>query len=147
MIHVDLRTVAAQPTFVVRARTTMADFPALWKPMLDEVHATLAKLGIRPGRNLMRYTFDANGVDLEVGVLVTPPLPSDGRAAPSWLPAGRVAWTVHRGPYADLRATHAALLDWCEANGHVPTGVRWEIYGHERGRVPEVDVVALLREP
>jgi hypothetical protein len=30
-------------------------------------------------------------------------------------------------------AAHAAVVDWCDANGHDRTGVRWEVYGRWRG--------------
>ncbi|MDP9256178.1 MAG: hypothetical protein M3Q31_06450 [Actinomycetota bacterium] len=29
-----------------------------------------------------------------------------------------------------LASVHAAVREWCSANGHQLSGVRWEIYGH-----------------
>jgi effector-binding domain-containing protein len=37
--------------------------------------------------------------------------------------------TVHRGPFGDVGAAHDAVLGWCAANGHRPSGTRWEVYG------------------
>ena len=36
-----------------------------------------------------------------------------------------------------MAAAHAAAVGWCDANGHVRTGVRWEVYeaGTYRGEV------------
>jgi len=58
--------------------------------------------------------------------------------APSSLPAGQVAVTVHRGPYAELGSAHRAVLDWCAAQGRRPAGPRWEVYGPHRDDPVEV---------
>lgn len=52
--------------------------------------------------------------------------------AASALPAGQVATTIHRGPYAGLAAAHRAVLDWCAAQGRRAAGPRWEVYGPHR---------------
>jgi hypothetical protein len=31
-----------------------------------------------------------------------------------------------------IAAAPAALVGWCDANGHVRSGVRWEVYNHWR---------------
>jgi hypothetical protein len=111
MAHAVTRvTRAAQPTAVVAQATTWNLFPALWPALLDEVRAA----GV-DGRalNVMLYRDDVPNVEVE-----------------SCLPAGDVAMTVHRGPYADLGVAHNAVLDWCAERRLGLTGVRWEIYGH-----------------
>jgi hypothetical protein len=59
-------SVEAQPTAVIAAATTWDEFPRLWRPLLDEVWATMRALaGARPGRNVMLYKDDVP--DVEVG--------------------------------------------------------------------------------
>ncbi len=118
----------ARPTAVVAATTTWPEFPALWKPLLDEVWACLRAGGIHSGcRNIMLYLDDVPHV--EVGVQLDQSSPLTGQVVASSLPAGRAALTVHRGPYAGLRAAHQAVQDWCAAQGLRTAGPRWEIYG------------------
>ena len=118
----------ARPTAVVAAATTWPEFPALWKPLLDQVWACLRAGGIHSGcRNIMLYLDDVPHV--EVGVLLNQPCPLTGRVVASALPAGRVAFTRHYGPYSGLAAAYQAVLDWCAAQGLRPAGPRWEIYG------------------
>ena len=52
----------------------------------------------------------------------------------SALPEGRAATTVARGAPSPegIAAAHAAVVGWCDANGHARTGVRWEVYDHWR---------------
>jgi effector-binding domain-containing protein len=125
---VTVRDVDARPTAVVAATTTWREFPALWKPMLDEVWACLRAADIHRGcRNIMLYLDDTPSV--EVGVELLRPCPLSGRVVSSALPAGRVATTVHYGSYADLGAAHDAVIAWCAKEGLSRTGVRWEVYG------------------
>jgi effector-binding domain-containing protein len=117
-----------RPTAVVPATTTWRDFPALWGQLLGEVWDCLHAGGIyRDCSNIMLYL---NGTpDVEVGVLLDRPCPLTGRVVASVLPAGTAAMTVHRGPFGDVRAAHQAVVGWCAAHGHRPSGTRWEIYG------------------
>ncbi len=129
--QVSVTDVEARPTAVVPATTTWQEFPTLWKDLLDEVWACLRASGIRSGcRNVMLYRDDRPSV--EVGVELRQACPFTGRVVASNLPAGRVARTVHRGPYTELGAAHQAVLDWCAAQGEQPAGPRWEIYGPHR---------------
>jgi effector-binding domain-containing protein len=129
-VDADVRVVDvdARPTVVVAVATTWREFPALWGPLLDEVWAAVRARGIRGGcRNTMLYLDDVPHV--EVGVLLDAPGPLPGRVVASALPGGTAATTVHHGPFSGVGAAHDAVLRWCAAQGHRPTGVRWEVYG------------------
>jgi effector-binding domain-containing protein len=135
--QVTVAEVAARPTAVVAATTTWQEFPALWPELLDEVWACLRAGGIHRGcRNVMLYRDDVPHV--EVGVELGQPCELTGRVVASALPAGRVAMTVHRGPYAGLGSAHRAVLDWCAAQALRPAGSRWEVYGPHRADPAEV---------
>jgi len=138
----------ARPTAVVAATTTWRAYPTLWRELLDEVWACLHAGGIVRGcPNVMLYLDDVPHV--EVGVLRTQDCPLTGRVVASSLPAGRVAMTVHRGPYAGLGAAHQAVADHCAANGIELAGPRWEIYGPHRDDPAELttEVHYLVVEP
>jgi hypothetical protein len=67
--QISVQVVAARPTAVIARQTTWAEFPRLWRPLLDEVYAVLAGAGgPRPGGNVMLYRDDVPHV--EVGVEV-----------------------------------------------------------------------------
>ncbi len=121
----------ARPTVVVAGATTWEEFPSRWRPMLDQVYAV-----VRAGhsgraerwQNVMLYKDDVPHV--EVGVLASAPCSPTGKVISSALPGGAAATTTHRGPYAELRAAHRAVRDWCATRDHRLAGPRWEIYGH-----------------
>ena len=136
--EVSLQTVAACPTAVVAQATTWQEFPRIWVRLLDQVYAFLRDGGaVQDGQNIMLYRDDVPNV--EVGVQVAGPFTAAGRVIPSFLPAGQVATTVHRGPYDGLGAAHRAVLAWCAARGHRLQGTRREIYGDWREDPAELE--------
>jgi effector-binding domain-containing protein len=151
-VGVSVKTVEPTPTaVVVAAVVTWAEFPALWKPMLDEVWSFLrggAPEGLyRQGHNVMLYKDDVPNV--EVGVQVTGSFDSVGRVAASSLPGGLVATATHIGPVSAIGDTHQAVRQWSEANGYRPAGPRWEIYGDPDPSTGDfrVEVLWLLTVP
>ncbi len=139
--------VAARPTAVIAATTTWRLFPNVWPVLLGEVWACLRAGGVERGcPNVMLYLDDTPRV--EVGVWLRVPCELTGRLIQSALPAGRVATTVHRGPFERVGDAHQAVIGWCATHGERPTGVRWEVYGPHRDDPAEQTVeVFWLLEP
>jgi hypothetical protein len=154
--RVTTREVQGRPIAATRARTTWTEFPDVWRPLLDRVYAVLRDTGAVefPGRNVILYrdhggdTADpqCSGLELEVGVEAVIPFEPRDDVRLSRLPAGRVAWTLHVGPYHRLAEAHRAVIEWCEAQGLALTGTSWEVYGHWRDDPDdlETDVYHLL---
>lgn len=148
---VTLKTVDRTPTAVVMAATTWAEFPGLWRPMLDQVWGFLR--GSAPdglwtdGHNVMLYNDDVPNV--EVGVQVTGSFESCGPVVPSALPGGLVAAATHSGSVARIHETHDAVRDWATSHGYRPAGPRWEIYGDPDPSTGNfaVEVIWLVAEP
>lgn len=135
---VELAAVTARPTVVVRASTTWQAFPTLWRELLDEVWTCVRAAELSAGcPNVMLYRDDVPNV--EVGVELARQIPLHGRVVTSELPAGPVAMTVHRGPYAALGTAHEAVAQWCSAQDRRRAGPRWEIYGPHRDDPAELE--------
>jgi effector-binding domain-containing protein len=130
-VQVSVQTIEPTPTAVVAATTSWAEFPTIWRPMLDEVWRFLrgpapARL-YQDGHNVMLYQDDVPNV--EIGVQVSGSFDRFGRVVASTLPGGLVATATHTGPIAKIGDTHQAVCAWSEANGHRPAGPHREIYG------------------
>ena len=130
-VEVTVKSVEPTPTAVVATATTWAQFPTVWRPMLDEVWGFLrggAPAGLyTDGHNVILYKDDVPHV--EVGVQVTGSFAAAGRVVASTLPGGLAAGAIHTGPVAEIGGTHEAVRAWSTANGYQPAGPRWEIYG------------------
>jgi effector-binding domain-containing protein len=133
-VEVTVKAVDPTPTAVV-ATATWAQFPAMWKPMLDEVWGFLrgqAPPGLYArGHNIMLYKDDDKDdvPSVEVGVQVTGPFAPAGPVIASALPGGLAATATHTGPAAGIGGTHQAVRAWSEANGYRLAGPHWEVYG------------------
>jgi effector-binding domain-containing protein len=141
-VAVTVKTIEPTPTAVVAVATTWAQFPAMWRPLLDQVWSFLrgeAPAGLyQRGHNVMFYKDDVPNV--EVGVQVSGPFASAGDVVASTLPGGLVATATHVGPMNGIGETHRAVREWGAANGYRPTGARWEIYGDPDPSTGAVDV-------
>jgi len=141
-VDVAVKAVEPTPTAVVVAATTWAEFPKVWKPMLDAVWSFLrgdAPEGLyEQGHNIMLYKDDVPNV--EVGVQVNTSFDPVGHVVPSMLPGGLVATATHTGPIAKIGDTHAAVCEWSKANGYQLAGPRWEIYGDPDPSTGDYDV-------
>ena len=130
-VEVTAKTVEPTPTAVVAAATTWAEFPKMWRPMLDEVWSYLrsdAGEGLyKHGHNIMLYKDDVPNV--EVGVQVSGSFAPRGPVVSSTLPGGLAATATHTGPIASIGDTHHAVCAWSTANGYRLAGTRWDIYG------------------
>src|SRR6516165_10282039 len=128
---VTVKTVEPTPTAVVVAATTWAEFPAMWRPMLDKVWSFLrsgAPEGLyQQGHNIMLYKDDVPNV--EVGVEVSGSFNATGHVVALTLPGGLVATATHSGPIAKIGDTHRAVREQSAASGYRLAGPRWGIYG------------------
>ena len=55
--------------------------------------------------------------DLVIGVQVEADVPTGGDLQMHETPAGHAATTAYFGDYSGLHAAHAAVQEWCQANG------------------------------
>lgn len=124
----ELANSKATLTAVVRDRVHPSELSRFVPAACGEVWSFVRSAGLpKPGRHTALY-LDAGLV--EVGVEVSEPFVGNDRIHCSQLPSGRVAITVHFGPYQRLSEAHTKIREWCAKHGHQLTGVSWEIYGH-----------------
>lgn len=117
------------PTAVVRRQARVQDLPAVVPEACGLVWKVMKAQQVRgAGRHVSLYLDEV--INLEVGVELETPFIGHGEVVGSALPAGRVATSVHFGPYPQLPSAHNAIRNWCTAHGHTLAGPNWEIYGH-----------------
>ena len=85
---------------------------------------------------------------IEVGVLVEDGFAGHDGLVASSLPGGRIARGIHRGGYDGLGSAYDNLHKWCADNGHRPSGVGWEHYGHWNEDPEQLEtMIALVLQP
>ena len=117
----------------VRVMVPVGGVGRAWGPALDQVWAFLrANPAIRRGHNLFLYHHPQRRGDpmaADFGVQVFARFEPAGNVRCVETPAGEVARIVHRGPYAEMGAAHAAIQAWCVAHGRRIGSASWELYG------------------
>jgi effector-binding domain-containing protein len=137
--EIEIKEVKSQPVMSIRTQCHAAEIGPILQEILPEVWAHVTKLGGTPaGPPFTRYHgFSENRVDLEGGIPVEKHVTAEGRVEASELPGGKVATTIHTGPYEKLPDAHDALHVWIEKNGKEPAGPQWEYYRTDPGQEPD----------
>jgi effector-binding domain-containing protein len=128
--HIELKQSEPTYTAVIRSRVRKEELSQFVPAACGEVWSFFRSAGLpKPGCHVALYLGDGQG-SVEVGAEVREQFAGNDRIQCSRLPAGRVATTVHFGPYARLCEAHAAIREWCAQHGQRLSNISWEIYGH-----------------
>jgi len=127
---IEIDTVNPQPVVGIRAITHLEDIGAVLAELLSEVIEYIEQQGAQPaGPPYNRYHSTQMGaMELEIGFPVAEPMAGAGRVAGGDLPGGKVARTVHFGPYVGLRDAYRAMGIWLKENKWNTIGRPWELY-------------------
>lgn len=120
----------AQHVAVVRGRVGPDEMPDFLGGAFEEIIRVLDEQGLHPtGAPFGRYRMtEEGGFDAEAGFPCSDVVKPQGRVEASELPGGRVARTMHVGPYGDVGAAYEAAVEWLTEEGYVTVGPPWESY-------------------
>ena len=126
----EIKDQPAQPTLSVRTRAAIGQLPQLLGQTYGAIMQYLGELGEYPvGMPFTAYyNMDMQDLDVEIGFPVSRPLPDRGELKSGALPAGKIATTMHIGPYDTVGPAYEALTQYMQANGYTPSGVAYEFY-------------------
>ena len=130
-MHYQIEVKHSEPKYlaVIRSRVRPEELSKFVPAACGEVWSFVRSAGLpKPGRHVALYIGDGQG-SVEVGAEVGERFAGNDRVQCSQLPVGRVATTVHLGPYGRLGDAHEAIREWCAQQGQ-RRSVSWEIYGH-----------------
>ena len=134
----EVRTVDARTTAVVRTTTTGAMLPQVLGEGYGEIMQYLERAGIEPAGPpfSLYHNMDMEHLDVELGFPVWQPPEAEGRIKASTLPGGRAAVAVHVGPYETLDETYRKLMGYVEREGLKTEPFMYEMYLNDPDEVP-----------
>jgi len=141
--HVDAKPIAS-----VRERVPIGEVSARFRTALDRVWQYVREAGLATHHNVFVYHESGDGDPMvEFGVQVATAFDDSaaGDVVSSSTPSGRVARTLHVGPYDGLGVAHAAVRAWCAAEAHTIVGPAWEIYGDWNDDPAKLETEVLYR--
>jgi effector-binding domain-containing protein len=125
---VRLEELPGTPLAVVRRQVSRAELVDALREGCGRAFAFARSHNLPAGRNVGLY-WDGS-IRLEAGVELAADFAEQDGIVRSATPSGLTAFVRHIGPYEHLGRAHAAIRDWCAANGKRLAGPNWEIYGH-----------------
>lgn len=126
--EVQLTELQSVPRAVVRRQVSRAELSAAVRDACGRAWAFARSHNLKAGHNVAVY-WDGS-IRLDAGVELTANFAEEEGIVHSATPAGLTAFVAHVGPYDQLGAAHAAIREWCTAQGCRLAGPNWEIYGH-----------------
>ncbi len=141
MPEIEQRTLAEQPTLVMRTKATVDGIPAFLGAAYTSTAEHAAACGCQVvGPPLARYEMLNNPEGefaIEAGFPVSAPVHGTDQMEAATLPGGAAAAAWHIGPYDTMEPTYAAVSAWIEERGGVPNEAPWEIYHSDPTAEPD----------
>jgi len=130
--RVEIKEVTARPAAVVRFTAGVPEMGEKMGTAFGQVMQYLTQAGVQIAGPAIGYYEQLGNerFDVRSGFIVAAPIEGNGTVQPFELPAGKVATTVHVGPYETLPEAYAALAEQSKALGEeIEMGApMWEEY-------------------
>jgi effector-binding domain-containing protein len=128
--EIEIKDLEERYVATIRVRTTPNRIGPTYRELVSEVYAQLAEAAVQPPNPpfAIYHSYGEDGVDMEVGLPLPEPIPTEGRVVGRELQATLAAVTWHHGSYDTIGEAHRALERWMEKEGRAPNGPPWEVY-------------------
>ncbi|MBI5300911.1 MAG: GyrI-like domain-containing protein [Chloroflexi bacterium] len=135
----ELKEQSAQPALSIRTHAAVQDLPQVLGKAYSAIMQYLGEVGEQPAGMPFAayYNMDMQNLDIEAGFPVARKIAGKGEIQASEFPGGKLASTVHIGPYEQMAPAYKALTQWIKANGYEATGVAYEVYFSEPETPPQ----------
>lgn len=115
----EIKEVEKQNTLMVRLVTPMSKISQVMGEVYQEIAELMAKKEIPfAGAPYARYyNMDMEALDVEMGFPVQADVEGEKRIKSGLIPAGKIATTIHSGPYDKLEETYTKLMVFVKEKG------------------------------
>jgi len=135
----ELEEMGPHPAAVMRETVPLRDLPSFFARAFGAVAAAVASQGVELVGEPFAFYFGAptDVVEVAAGFQVSGAVEPSGEVVPMELPGGRVATTVHVGPYDSMEKTYAQMHTWMAAEDLTPADHMWEVYLSDPSTEPD----------
>ena len=137
------------PVLCIRTFTTIEALSSLIGESYGKILARMAELGEQPGEApyTAYYNLDMQHLDVEMGFPVSRLFAEKDGVSSRALPAGKVATTLYKGPYAGMESAYNALFAWLGEYHMQTDGPFFEYYLSNPGEVPDEELLTKIVLP
>jgi effector-binding domain-containing protein len=90
---------------------------------------------------------EAGNAEIEVCIPIAEMIPENGGITCYELSGGRMARTVHQGPYQECESTYMRLFDWLQENDYQIAGPIREGYANDPREVAPEEILTIIYVP
>ena len=137
-----------QPTLSIRTRTRVEGLPMLIGESYGKMAAYLKELGefLSDVPYVAYHNMDMQDLDVEIGFPMPRALPGRDDMKAGSIPAGKFAFCIYRGPYAEIEPAYNEMIKWIGDNGYTPTDTSYEYY-YNGPEFPESEMLTRIVMP
>ena len=137
-----------QPTLFIRIRARVEDLPARIGENYGKLSAYLKAMGecLAEVPYVAYYNMDMQDLDVEIGFPVNKTLPENGEIKTGFISAGKVAFCMYRGAYAEMEQAYHEMAIWLKDNNLRAVGTAYEHYYNGPG-FPESELLTMIVMP
>lgn len=127
-----------QPVVSIRQPVMMEDIGQAIPQLLGELHTYLEdnQPTIVGAPTVLYHSMVDDQLDMEVALPVAEKAPETARVKNSVIPANKVAWLTHTGPYDGITSAFHTLATWASEQGYTQTGPNYEVYVTDPATTP-----------
>ncbi|HWQ22258.1 MAG TPA: GyrI-like domain-containing protein [Clostridia bacterium] len=135
-----------QPALWIRKLTSVDRLPQELGKAYGAIITYLTEKGVQAqGPAFTAYfNMDMESLEVEMGFPVATEMVGSGDIVAGYIPGGRKATCMFKGPYRDMGPTYEALTKWIGDNGYVPVGTVYESYYNSPTEVPESELLTKI---
>jgi effector-binding domain-containing protein len=128
--EIELKDLEERLVATVRVTTTPDRIGEAFREVMPEISAKLAVAAVQPPNPMfaLYHSYGNEEVDMEIGLPLPAPIPTEGRVVGRELAATRAAVTWHHGSYDTIGEAFRAVEAWIEKEGLERNGPPFEVY-------------------
>ena len=127
---VTVKEAASERLAGVRGTYRIAELGEVMGREFGRIMGAIAAQGVRPsgGAVTVYHGWTEDTVDAEIAFTIDGDFTAQEDVKPGTLPGGKVAFTVHVGPYDHVGAAYGAIQEYAKANDLTLADTMWERY-------------------
>lgn len=135
-----------QPVLSIKSITSVDKLPMVIGESYDKIYGYLGELNQGPVDMpfVGYFNMDMENLKVEIGFPVAERLPSKGSIEASYIPGGKKAVCIHKGPYSEMYKTYDEMSKWLMENHINSSGVVYEYYFNSPQEVAESELLTKI---
>ncbi|KMQ52312.1 transcription activator, effector binding protein [Chitinispirillum alkaliphilum] len=135
----EIRDVKEQKALAVNLTTPFSELPNVIGKVYGEIMEYMGRkeIPIKGFPYVLYHNMDMDNLKIDIGWQIDQDDEGEGRIKQTVIPAGKVVYAMHTGPYSTLEKTYNEVMDYMEKEGIKTEEWMYEVYLNSPENTPE----------